>query len=124
MYKIKLRSIGYRLVYEVNDNEIVIFVITVGKRNRGLVYAKAERTPIDISIQIESIVFCHHSFEALIYKSLNASFNLIAYTAKLIHHFIFCATRLCWIIKRPMLLFTIHGYRGASFICISTDCNQ
>ncbi|MDQ6982470.1 MAG: type II toxin-antitoxin system RelE/ParE family toxin [Mariprofundus sp.] len=41
-YKIKLRSVGYRLVYEVNDDEIVIIVIAVGKRDRGLVYAKAE----------------------------------------------------------------------------------
>ncbi len=42
VYKIKLRSAGYRLVYEVNDDEIVIIVIAVGKRERGLVYAKAE----------------------------------------------------------------------------------
>ncbi len=42
VYKIKLRSVGYRLVYEVNDNEIVIYVIVVGKRERGLVYSKAE----------------------------------------------------------------------------------
>jgi len=42
VYKIKLRSVGYRLVYEVNDDEIVIIVIAVGKRDRGLVYAKAE----------------------------------------------------------------------------------
>ncbi len=42
VYKIKLRSVGYRLVYEVNDNEIVIYVIAVGKRERGLVYSKAE----------------------------------------------------------------------------------
>jgi len=42
VYKIKLRSVGYRLVYEVSDDEIVIFVIAVGKRDRGLVYAKAE----------------------------------------------------------------------------------
>ncbi|PCI43393.1 MAG: type II toxin-antitoxin system mRNA interferase toxin, RelE/StbE family [Proteobacteria bacterium] len=42
VYKIKLRSVGYRLVYEVNDGEIVIVVIAVGKRDRGLVYAKAE----------------------------------------------------------------------------------
>ena len=41
-YKIKLRSAGYRLVYEVNDNEIVIYVIAVGKRDRGLVYSQAE----------------------------------------------------------------------------------
>lgn len=42
VYKIKLRSVGYRLVYEVNDTEIVILVIAVGKRDRGLVYSKAE----------------------------------------------------------------------------------
>ncbi|MDX8408703.1 MAG: type II toxin-antitoxin system RelE/ParE family toxin [Mariprofundales bacterium] len=41
VYKIKLRAVGYRLVYEVNDDEIVIFVIAMGKRERGLVYAKA-----------------------------------------------------------------------------------
>ncbi len=41
-YKIKPRSVGYRLVYEVNDKEIVIYVITVGKRERGIVYSKAE----------------------------------------------------------------------------------
>ncbi len=41
-YKVKLCSAGYRLVYEVNDNEIVIYVIAVGKRDRGLVYSKAE----------------------------------------------------------------------------------
>jgi len=43
VYKIKLRSIGYRLVYEVNDTEIVIYVIAVGKLERGLVYDKLEK---------------------------------------------------------------------------------
>ncbi|MDQ7000141.1 MAG: type II toxin-antitoxin system RelE/ParE family toxin [Mariprofundus sp.] len=42
VYKIKLRSVGYRLVYEVNDVEIVVYVIAIGKRDRGLVYTKAE----------------------------------------------------------------------------------
>ena len=42
VYKIKLRSVGYRLVYEVNDDEIMIFVIAMGKRDKGLVYTKAE----------------------------------------------------------------------------------
>ncbi len=42
VYKVKLRSVGYRLVYEVNDSEIVIYVIAVGKRERGLIYNKAE----------------------------------------------------------------------------------
>lgn len=33
LYKIKLRSSGYRLVYEVNDDEITVIVIAVGKRD-------------------------------------------------------------------------------------------
>lgn len=41
VYKIKLRSAGYLLVYEVDDTEILVFVIAVGKRECGLVYAKA-----------------------------------------------------------------------------------
>ncbi len=42
-YKIKLRSVGYRLVYEVHDSEITVYVIAVGKRERGIVYTEAER---------------------------------------------------------------------------------
>lgn len=37
-YKIKLRSAGYRLVYQVRDNEILISVVAVGKRDRNQVY--------------------------------------------------------------------------------------
>jgi mRNA interferase RelE/StbE len=37
-YKIKLRSSGYRLVYEVIDNELYILVIVVGKREKSTVY--------------------------------------------------------------------------------------
>jgi len=32
-YKIKLRSVGYRLVYEVNDDEIIVYMICVGRRD-------------------------------------------------------------------------------------------
>ncbi len=42
-YKIKLRASGYRLVYQVDKEEIVIYVVAVGKRERGLVYTKAEK---------------------------------------------------------------------------------
>ncbi len=42
-YKIKLRSVGYRLVYDVSDIEITVYVIAVGKRERGLIYNKAEQ---------------------------------------------------------------------------------
>lgn len=42
-YKIKLRSSGYRLVYELEDASISIIVIAVGKRDRSEVYNKAKR---------------------------------------------------------------------------------
>ena len=32
-YKIKLRSVGYRLVYEVEEREITLYVICVGRRD-------------------------------------------------------------------------------------------
>ncbi len=42
-YKIKLRASGYRLVYEVKDDVLLIMVIAVGKRNRSDVYDKANK---------------------------------------------------------------------------------
>jgi mRNA interferase RelE/StbE len=41
-YKIKLRNAGYRLVYEVRDNELIVVVVAVGKRDRDSVYKAAE----------------------------------------------------------------------------------
>lgn len=40
-YKIKLRSSGYRLVYEVRDSLLVVSVVAVGKRERNLAYKTA-----------------------------------------------------------------------------------
>ncbi len=40
-YMIKLRSSGYRLVYQVIDEKVVVFVISVGKRERSEVYSEA-----------------------------------------------------------------------------------
>tara|TARA_Y100001001_G_scaffold160948_1_gene184494 strand:+ start:1019 stop:1309 length:291 start_codon:yes stop_codon:yes gene_type:complete len=40
-YKIKLRSVGYRMVYQVEDGEILVTVIAVGRRERGDIYSKA-----------------------------------------------------------------------------------
>ncbi|MDO4224035.1 MAG: type II toxin-antitoxin system RelE/ParE family toxin [Acinetobacter sp.] len=37
-YKIKLRTVGYRLVYEVVDEMLVVYVIAVGKRDHNQVY--------------------------------------------------------------------------------------
>jgi mRNA interferase RelE/StbE len=34
-YKIKLKSSGYRLVYQIIDQRVVILVLSVGKRDRN-----------------------------------------------------------------------------------------
>ena len=41
-YKIKLRSSGFRLVYEVRDTMLLVVVVAVGKRERNAVYKAAE----------------------------------------------------------------------------------
>lgn len=41
-YKIKLRSVGYRLVYEVRDAQLLVLVVAVGRRDRGAVYRAAD----------------------------------------------------------------------------------
>ena len=40
-YKIKLRNVGYRLVYEVRDGALVVVVVAAGKRQRNAVYKVA-----------------------------------------------------------------------------------
>ncbi|MCD9479213.1 type II toxin-antitoxin system mRNA interferase toxin, RelE/StbE family [Photobacterium phosphoreum] len=40
LYKIKLRQSGYRLVYKVEDDVIIVTVLAVGKRERSDVYKK------------------------------------------------------------------------------------
>lgn len=42
-YKIKLAAVGYRLVYEVREKELVITVIVVGKREKNQVYKIAAK---------------------------------------------------------------------------------
>ncbi|BBW20143.1 type II toxin-antitoxin system RelE/ParE family toxin [Enterobacter kobei] len=42
-YKIKLRSQGYRLVYQVQDDVVTVFVIAVGKREKSAVYHDANK---------------------------------------------------------------------------------
>lgn len=44
-YKIKLRALGYRLVYEVRDKQLIVLVLAVGKRERGAVYKTAAGRP-------------------------------------------------------------------------------
>ena len=40
-YKIKLRDVGYRLVYEVIDQQLVVMVIAIGKRDHNEAYQSA-----------------------------------------------------------------------------------
>ncbi len=42
-YKIKLRQIGYRLIYEVDDRTVVVLVVAVGKRDKSAVYLAATK---------------------------------------------------------------------------------
>ncbi|MFD2112729.1 type II toxin-antitoxin system RelE family toxin [Thiorhodococcus fuscus] len=42
-YKIKLRTAGYRLVYEVRDDQLIVLVIALGKRERSAVYKAAAK---------------------------------------------------------------------------------
>ncbi len=42
-YKIKLKASGYRLVYRVEDDRVVVVVVSVGKRERGEAYQSARK---------------------------------------------------------------------------------
>ncbi|WP_455844183.1 type II toxin-antitoxin system RelE family toxin [Pantoea agglomerans] len=42
-YKIKLRASGYRLVYQVQDDRLIVFVVSVGKREHEDSYENAKR---------------------------------------------------------------------------------
>ena len=41
-YKIKLRSSGFRLVYQVRDEALVLLALAVGKRDKSGVYDAAQ----------------------------------------------------------------------------------
>ena len=42
-YKIKLQRPGYRLVYQVEDQRLIVLVVAIGKRERNLVYDAAAK---------------------------------------------------------------------------------
>jgi mRNA interferase RelE/StbE len=42
-YKIKLKNAGYRLVYQVDDNRIIVTVVAIGKRENLIIYRVAEK---------------------------------------------------------------------------------
>lgn len=41
-YKIKLASVGYRLVYRVDENAVTVLVVAVGKRENLAAYRNAQ----------------------------------------------------------------------------------
>ncbi len=43
VYKIKLRSSGFRLAYEVVDEKVIVIVLSVGKRENNDVYDELEK---------------------------------------------------------------------------------
>lgn len=45
-YKIKLKAAGYRLVYRVHDDRLVVQVVAIGRRDKSQVY-KAAAARID-----------------------------------------------------------------------------
>ena len=47
IYKIKLRSAGYRLAYEVKEETIVVLVLTIGKRENNQVYKNLQNRKDD-----------------------------------------------------------------------------
>ncbi|EBM5602504.1 type II toxin-antitoxin system RelE/ParE family toxin [Salmonella enterica] len=42
-YKIKLKTSGYRLVYQVQDDVVLVVVIAIGKREKSAVYRQADK---------------------------------------------------------------------------------
>ena len=60
-YKIKLKASGYRLVYQVIEERVVVSVVAVGKRERINVYENAKNAeyiqPIHFSMAERSICF-------------------------------------------------------------------
>ncbi len=52
-YKIKLRGVGYRLVYRVDEDVMFVTVIAVGRRDRSQVY-EAARTRFEQPVGDES----------------------------------------------------------------------
>ena len=38
VYKIKLKTAGYRLVYQVVDDEVVVYILAIGMREKGSIY--------------------------------------------------------------------------------------
>lgn len=43
LYKIKLKTAGYRLVYEVIDQKLLVLVLVIGKHEKDKIYNQLDR---------------------------------------------------------------------------------
>ena len=43
VYKIKLRASGYRLVYQVKDDQLIVLVIAIARREHSEVYKRLKK---------------------------------------------------------------------------------
>ncbi len=43
-YKLKLKNSGYRLIYKVEDENLIVLVLAIGKREKNKAYLEAEKT--------------------------------------------------------------------------------
>jgi mRNA interferase RelE/StbE len=55
-YKIKLRKQGFRLVYGVEDDVLVVMVMAVDKREDGMIYRSALARVADKAAVLEGVV--------------------------------------------------------------------
>lgn len=63
-YKIKLRNIGYRLVYDVRDAEVIVVVVAVGRRDRdALSHRRPARRRRDRARRRQEAI-AHHAAQA------------------------------------------------------------
>lgn len=42
-YKVKLKTAGYRMIYQVQDETITVFVVAIGKRDKEGAYKDAKK---------------------------------------------------------------------------------
>lgn len=55
-YKIKLRAAGYRLVYRVFDDRLVVQVNIINKRDKALVYKKAAQRLNQLQLEKQDLL--------------------------------------------------------------------
>ncbi len=76
-YKIKLRASGFRLVYQVSDDMLIIAVVTVGKRERGNVYNLASERMRWLSLRLTDITSKVFLIVMLLYSTIQNVFFIL-----------------------------------------------